>query len=203
MANVNFNFLVGQSSIFEAYSTIIKSPSIDDEDIVILCHDDIDILTPYNQFPYILKHALYPKSIGFVGVAGTTNLTENAVWWDREQWNLGNHRGFVFHGDDHLEMVPTHYGHPYNAQVAILDGLFLAAKAKVLRDIGLEKPVNFEGEWDYYDIVYTKRAHENGYENHVLPLLIRHASFGDLAGRESWYKNRDSFIKETVFPITL
>ena len=82
-----------------------------------------------------------------------------------------------------------------------MDGLFLAAKAKTLKEIGLDKPEYFEGDWDFYDIHYTMKAHQTGLINKVVPIIVLHNSFGNLAGRESWHKNREAFIKNTDLPV--
>ena len=82
-----------------------------------------------------------------------------------------------------------------------LDGLFLAARKEVWEEVGLQKPSYFEGQWDFYDIHYTTKSHILGYKNYTIPLNIVHYSGGDLVGRDSWHKNRMSFIANTQLPI--
>ena len=96
---------------------------------------------------------------------------------------------------------PTFYG-PYD-NVAVLDGLFLAAKAKNLKTVGLEKPQYFEGEWDFYDIHYTTTALKHGMKNRAVPIPMIHHSSGQLVGRDSWHKNRQAFINNNTLPIIL
>ena len=84
-----------------------------------------------------------------------------------------------------------------------MDGLFLAARGEVLREVGLDKPEYFEGGWDFYDIHYTITAHEKKYHNRVLPINILHNSKGELVGRDSWHKNRQAFIDRTNLPIII
>jgi hypothetical protein len=79
----------------------------------------------------------------------------------------------------------------------------LAAKPKVIEDVGLSRPEFFEGEWDFYDIHYTTQAHLKGYSNQVIDLNILHNSRGELVGRESWHKNREAFIANNDLPIEL
>jgi len=146
------------------------------------------------------RFVLLPET-GFVGPAGTTYLSPNAVWWDQDVWKAGLHRGKVSHLDDQGKEYLTEYG-PADDVVA-LDGLFLAARAKVVRDIGLDKPEYFEGEWDFYDIHYTTTAFEKGYTNKVIDMNILHNSRGELVGRESWHKNRLAFIQNTELPIRI
>ena len=136
---------------------------------------------------------------GFIGPAGTTYLGTDAVWWNHVNWSKGMHKGLVFHGKNKLET--TYYGH--YGQVVVLDGLFLACRARILDDLKLTKPAFFNGEWDFYDIWYTYQAHTKGYKNKAAPILLRHESFGELAGRDSWHKNREAFISVARLPVKI
>ena len=196
--NVDTKLLVGAKSIFSGYAKALKLANPDDEDIVILCHDDIEILSSKEYFAKALAYKLVDDKTGFVGVAGTTHLSQDAVWWNHQLWSQGKHRGLVFHGNSIENAQSTYYGQ--NERVVVLDGLFLASKAKVLRDVGLEKPEYLEEAWDFYDIHYTYTANEKGYNNYTIPIFIMHNSFGDLAGRDSWHKNRLNFINKHNLP---
>jgi hypothetical protein len=199
--DIETDLLVNKSSIFSAYAEQFEldKDNLDDEDIIILCHDDIEILTDSSIFKEYLIGNLHPKKIAFVGVAGTTRLEKNAIWWNHDNWRKGLHRGLVFHGKSLSTMDPSWYGKP--GKVVVLDGLFLAAKVRTLKEIGLEKPDIFTGEWDFYDIWYTLTAYEKGYENKVIPVHVRHQSTGELVGRDSWHDNRTAFIKKFTLPI--
>lgn len=196
---VRSKVLVGQKSIFEAYSFALTDEQIRDDETVILCHDDIFIKSEPKDFLNQLSKLDDPKT-GFIGVAGTTELGLNAVWWDKDVWAQGKHRGEVWHGEVH-DCFRTTFG-PVG-QVVVLDGLFLAAKAITLRNIGLKKPDYFEGDWDFYDLHYTSKALELGLENHVVNIEVIHNSKGELVGRDSWFLNREAFIKNTNLPLTL
>ena len=200
-AGIKAKFLVGQKSIFDGYSNALERFDIQDTDIVILCHDDIEILTDPEVFKNIIVSNCLLHDTGFVGVAGTTELSLDAVWWNHGLWQQGKHRGHVYHGKDILTADSTYYGKP--EQVVCLDGLFLAANGKVLKEVGLKKPEYFEGDWDFYDIHYTVSAHKKKYKNKVVPIQILHNSGGELVGRDSWHKNRQAFIEKTNLPIYL
>jgi GT2 family glycosyltransferase len=202
---VNIKLLTAQNSIFEAYQKGVDSCSANDEDIIILCHDDLQILSTKPQFIASLVKCAYSET-GIVGPAGTTNLGEDAVWWQQGRWQAGFHRGQVKHfipseTKDSPTIDTTHYG-PHGRVVA-LDGLFLAARKEVWDHIELQKPKYFEGKWDFYDIHYTTKAHLLGYKNFTIPLDMIHHSGGELVGRDSWHKNREAFISHTQLPLRI
>ena len=124
------------------------------------------------------------------------------MWWNQREWQEGKHRGQVAHYDEkEKRQWTTTYGDP--GDVVVLDGLFLAARARVIRDIGLEKPKDFVGEWDFYDIHYTSTAFLQGYTNKVIPMKVLHRSLGELVGRDSWHQNRAAFIAKTDLPLEI
>jgi GT2 family glycosyltransferase len=194
--------LAEQSSIFEAYSKGVESFDASPDDVIIMCHDDLEFKLTSEQLRQRLEEYFEEKEdTGFVGPAGTTFLTQNAVWWDQNTWRLGAHRGKVAHINEKGETYDTNYG-PFG-QVVVLDGLFLASKKRVLDEIGLDKPEYFEGEWDFYDIHYTSQAHKAGFKNYAVDIPIIHHSRGELVGRESWHKNREAFIRKNSLPLML
>ena len=198
---ISVYLLAGAKSIFKAYSGAFERINPEDDDIVLFCHDDIEIREDPSEFVNKLTSTLALPEAGFAGPAGTTKVTNNAIWWDQEVWQAGGHRGRVCHLDPEGNEYVTHYGEPED--VVVLDGLFLAAKSQVIKDIGLNKPEYFEGEWDFYDIHYTSQAYLKGYTNKVLNLDILHNSRGELVGRGSWHKNREAFIANNELPIEI
>lgn len=196
--DIKTTLFIGHSSIFRAYSRGLRTCDLSPDDIVILCHDDIQILSDREDFKETLERELSDPRVGFVGVAGTTLLGKDAVWWNHENWKAGKHRGFIFHGSKADFEGATSYG--ACGQVVVLDGVFLAARVSTLQKIGLDKPSYFSGEWDFYDIHYTYTAHKMGLENRTVPIILCHSSKGELAGRDSWHKNRESFIKNSELP---
>ena len=194
--------MCGQSSIFNAYKTAFDKVNPDPDDLFLFCHDDIEIHEAPEDFIEKIKKETEDDDVAFIGPAGTTDLGTNAVWWDREKWRAGKHRGRVYHvHPDQKYPVDTLYGFPGN--VVALDGLFLGARAKTIRRVGLEKPEYFEGEWDFYDIHYTTKAFQLGYTNKAVDIKIIHHSLGELVGRDSWHKNREAFISKTELPLQI
>jgi hypothetical protein len=199
--SIKILLLANQKSIFTGYKTAFEKVNPNPEDIIILCHDDIEIRENPQVFVQKIKDLLQKEKCGFIGPAGTTNLGYDAVWWEQERWKQGLHKGKVTHIDPEKQEYLTYYGPPED--VVVLDGLFLAAKASLLTEIGLGKPPYFVGEWDFYDIHYTSQAHLKGYTNTVLDMDILHNSRGELVGRDSWHKNREAFILKTQLPLVL
>jgi hypothetical protein len=197
---VDVILLPNKKSIFEAYKeglSLIEQKGAKPNDVVILCHDDIEIINKPEHFREQLAKIAINYKVGFAGPAGTTLLGPTAVWWDHTIWQQGHHSGFVLHGTKHNHHT-TYYGE-YRRVVA-LDGLFLAARYQILESIKISKPDQFEGLWDFYDIYYTMQTHKKGLHNMTMPFFIRHESMGELAGRDSWHKNREAFIKMYNLP---
>ena len=194
----------GCSSIFEAYEKGIDKAEVSAKDYVVMCHDDIHILTNPEDFNSIIEGFLQKNKIGFLGVAGTKIFQESCVWWDGMQFPDQKHlSGSVYHGSTLMDMQSTYYGH--TGRVVVLDGVFLACKGSTLRTIKLQKPEGFIGDWDFYDIYYTLQAHMRNLDNYTAPLQIFHRSLGETAGKEGWHANKEAIKAKlwTKFPIGL
>jgi len=179
--------------IFSAFDDGVKTEDVLADDYVIFCHDDIEILTNPKDFNLFIEKNLEDSNSGFVGVAGTRFLRATAVWWEGESPtnHMNSLAGSVYHGDKKKEIYQTYFG-PLG-DVAVMDGLFLAAKGRTVNTIQLKKPKTFTGKWDFYDIFYTSQAHLKGLRNRVIPLDIIHYSKGEIKGKTSWYENREAF----------
>jgi len=193
--------IAGAKSIFLAYKGAFEKSKPNPEDIIIMCHDDIEIRENPEIFVEKLKTTLDRDMVAFAGPAGTTFLGEDAIWWEQNRWQQGYHRGKVTHVDPDKGEYLTQYGPPED--VVVLDGVFLAAKARILTEIGLEKPPYFSGEWDFYDLHYTSLAFIKGYMNTILDINIVHYSIGELVGRDSWHNNRAAFIGNNGLPLKI
>jgi len=196
-ANIKYHVSYDANSMFEGYQTGLDTLNPGREDIVIMCHDDIEVLSDRVVFKRTLEEALAKKSVGFVGPAGTTYLGSDAIWWDINRRATGLHSGFVFQGDDHNTMTPNYFGPCRN--VVVIDGLFLAARRETLDQIGLGKPKEFPTNWDFYDLYYTLSAYEQGFTNKTVPIVVLHNSNGYM--RETWDANRQAFRKMFRLPV--
>tara|TARA_R110000765_G_scaffold391844_1_gene484826 strand:+ start:5341 stop:6042 length:702 start_codon:yes stop_codon:yes gene_type:complete len=196
-AGYTVKVLVGESSIFKAYSNAARECKLAAQDKVVMCHDDIEILSKPEVFNSLLDtHFKTPKA-GFLGVAGTCYFPAHAVWWNgygvehKPMDSQNPLRGSIFHGETPESMRLDLYG-PHGNTV-VMDGVFLAATGAVLNSIQLTKPKSFEGGWHFYDIFYTYQAFKKGFVNRTSPMLLRHESVGE--SDELYNKNRLAFLK--------
>ena len=196
--NINHRWLIGEKSIFDAYKKEVERINPADNDIIIMCHDDIEIWDDQNQFIDTLDVCTKNK-IGFVGVAGTTHLKKEAIWWDMKQRQAGELKGFVWQGKGREEFYPNWFGP--QGRVVALDGCFMAASGKTLKNLNMDKPKYFPGDWDFYDIHYTIQAYNKGLTNLVVPIHILHNSPGEMVAGRGWAENRAGFIKNERLPI--
>lgn len=196
-AGIKYHVSYDAPSMFKGYQMGIDALKPEPDDNVILCHDDIEIITDRNEFRNVIDSHLNVATTGFIGVAGTTNLGRDAVWWDMARRQQGLHSGFVFQGTERCTMTPNYFGPCKN--VVVLDGCFIACKKRLLDVVGLDKPKQFPGDWDFYDLLYTLTAYEAGYNNKTVPIIIMHNSSGFT--RENWNLNREAFIRMFRLPV--
>ena len=86
-----------QESIFRAYDLAFKKIDPEPDDLVIFCHDDIEISDAPEDFINKLIEETESDDVGFVGVAGTSILEKDGVWWNKDNWRAGKHRGRAYH----------------------------------------------------------------------------------------------------------
>lgn len=162
-----------------------------DDDIFVMAHDDIEILSNHGSFYRLLEICNKP-GVGFIGVAGASrydNMGMQGAWWNAR--HTGEARGFVFQGGSNETMTPNWFGH--YGQVVVLDGCFLACSYKTLKAVGLDKPHYLTSDWDFYDIHLTLKAHLLGLNNFAVPIIIRHESAGEM--RPGWFEAKNQFAK--------
>jgi GT2 family glycosyltransferase len=154
---------------------------------VMFIHDDARLWCSSEIFSNALKKASDPET-GFVGVAGTTKLSETGCWWQDPSTCLGS----VFHPNPqrgvHQNCWPG--GAAFYGEALVLDGLLLLTNWDVLERLGGFRE-DLKG-FHFYDIDITLRAHLNGLKNYVVPLPIYHNSIGELS--PAWEEARRSFV---------
>lgn len=178
-------------SIYEGHKENIeffRALNLEPDDIIVLCHDDLDLISNSEDLLAYLNVARKP-GVGFVGVAGSCYIPSDGAWWNARKTN--DARGFVFQGANPETMMPNYFGKA--GQVVVLDGCFLAITYKNLMKIGLDEPEYLETGWDFYDIHMTYKAHLDGFSNYVVPIITMHESPGMM--REGWYTAKDKFMR--------
>ena len=145
-----------------------------DDSLVVFCHDDLWLgdapLEP------ALSEAL--SRFDLVGVAGNGRRVSllQAWWLDPETgtWDHPHLVGQLRHGDPESSLLDT-YG-PTPAPAALLDGVFLAGRAGVLRRAGLAFDPQLP--FHFYDLDFCRAAERAGLRIGVWPLDLIHASGG-------------------------
>lgn len=178
------------SSVYSGHAENMKYDTLKDDDVVLMIHDDVEILSTPQEACKWLKLLENPE-IGFIGVAGTTKFDKDlgGMWWQARHY--GKTRGFVFQGKDNLTMTPNHFG-PFG-QVSVLDGCFLACTYRTYKKYCQTKPNYLSSDWDFYDIHMTSAAFLDGLKNYAVPIIVRHESDGQM--RPEWFKAKDEFMK--------
>ena len=168
------------SSIFAAYSAGVGSLQPEDDDIVMLVHDDVAFDgSPLALRQSLERHLAHP-GVGFVGAAGTRQLHPELVWW-RGQDDMTTLAGMCHHGLQPSDPASFRSFFGPFGRVVVLDGVLLAATGRTLRTVRLEVPAGLGDVWHFYDVSYTLQAHVSGLANLALPLGLRHASRGQVS----------------------
>jgi hypothetical protein len=168
-------------SLASAYNAAVARTAAE---IVVLSHDDIDIVAP--DFAARLVHAL--SEFDVVGVIGTTRSTGPAVGWAGHP----HLRGWITHRTppEHEWCVDVLDSRPCAAGVTGLDGVLLAARRDVLAAVPFDART-FDG-FHLYDLDWSLRAARAGFRLGVRgDLLVVHASRGRYDA--TWQRHADRF----------
>ena len=155
-------------SLAEAYNRGIESSS---GDIVLLSHDDIDVLTP----DFALRLQSHLSRFDVVGVMGATDLSGPAWSWSRHPYL----RGWITHhepGEDDWDAAVVD-PRPIAGDCVVLDGVLMAANRAVFDEIQFDDET-FDG-FHLYDTDWSFRAYQAGCNIATAgELLVVHASRG-------------------------
>jgi hypothetical protein len=178
----NFN----QFSLPQIYNTAHREHYSDDS-IMVFCHNDITFKT--NNWGRLLLTKFNSTDFDIIGVAGSTYLAENGVWWDDKSKMFG----IVEHTDSINTWTSEYSKHipGYIKPVVLVDGLFIAVNYD-----------NITNDWDedfkgfhYYDISFGFNNVLSGNNIGVTTdIRILHQSIGMV--NEQWEENRKLFIKK-------
>lgn len=186
------------SIAFSEYNTdplpIVYNDAIDDfvdlNDWLVFVHDDVII-----EAPEALERQLNQLGNNFdvVGCAGVRDFTlkEPALWHlmsDRTQ-----HRGAVAHLHDDGRKFMTSFG-AYPDRVILIDGVFIAAKSKVLKKVRFD--TNNPAGFHFYDLSFSLDCHKAGFKIGVGDITITHASPGLKHITDEWKQGQEWFLKK-------
>lgn len=124
------------------------------------------------------------QDTGFLGVAGALSLHPGQAWWNEESVS-----GAVLHASSSGVNL-NGYG-PFG-RVAVVDGLFLMARASLFDELG---PVRNHRGFHFYDMELSLRAHLAGKKNWTIPLLLMHFSGGKTIEDSEWQAAASSFAE--------
>ena len=177
----------------EVYNEAIEEAAPDD--VLVFVHDDVRV--DDWMLSQRLQEAL--QHFDVVGVAGNTRVQHRQVTWylQPEQpgvpspWDHEYLTGAIGHGSPRSRI--TMYG-PSPQPARLLDGVFLAARASVLKQSG----VRFDPAlaFHFYDLDFCLQAHAAGLRLGTWPIALTHASGGESISSELWADARVLFLEK-------
>lgn len=172
----------GTHSLPQAYNHAIDNSKYD---ILVCIHDDVYLEKGWDR--KILNY-FNNTSYGILGVAGTTDLSENGMWWKDKHRMVGN----VYHKNKR-GWVETKYCEIQPNKIiptVCVDGLFIAIDKTKIQERFDER---FDG-FHFYDVPFCVSNFEKDVEIGVITdLKIKHESIG--VPNEQWFKNREKFVE--------
>ncbi len=175
-----------QFSLPEVYNRAMREYN-GDNIIMVFCHNDIIFRT--KNWGKLLLNKFNNTNYSILGVAGTTYLSNNGIWWD----DRTKMHGVVEHTDGYNTWV-NEYSKPragYIKPVVLVDGLFIAVDGKKVYHLWDEE---FKG-FHLYDLSFCIPNYLDGCEIGVTTdIRILHKSVGMV--NEQWDVNRKQFIEK-------
>ena len=163
--------LAGQTSIGQAYNSILEAYRGRGFDAIILQHDDLQI-ADHDHVEKILTLFAEDPGLGLIGVAGGM-YGAGLAWWNAHPI-----------GRVQAESVVVDFG-ARSGNVDLLDGCFLAISPAALEWVGFHERPGFHG----YDCDYSMRVHDAGMRVVVADIAVHHHTelgFDDAASHEDW-----------------
>jgi len=157
-----------------------------DDDIIVYCHNDIEFKTK-NWGKILINKFMSNPEFGVIGLAGSTELTENGIWWN----NKATCYGIVDHTDGFKEWT-TRFSYEIKniKEVAVIDGVFIAVNPDISN---WEFNENFKG-FHMYDISFSLDNFIDKIKIGVITdIRILHQSVGMV--NQEWENNRLKLIQ--------
>lgn len=172
----------GTHSLAQAYNQAIETSKYN---LLVCIHDDIHLEKGWDK--KLLKY-FNESDYGILGIAGTTDLSENGMWWQEQSRMVGS----VLHKHKN-RWIETKYCEK-NPNVIIpvvcIDGLFIALDKTKIQEKFDER---FDG-FHFYDIPFCLANFKKDVEIGVVTdIKIKHDSVGK--PNEKWFANRKKFAE--------
>lgn len=173
-------------SLSEIYNRGFKE-HFEDNTIYVFCHNDIIFKT--TDWGKVLLRKFNNSDYDILGVAGSTYIAENGVWWsDRSKMH-----GCVEHTNGVSSWVSEYSNERVGliVPVVLVDGVFIAIKPDSNMVEWNEKYNNFH----FYDVVKSVENYLEGFNIGVInDIRILHKSVGQT--NDKWEENRIQFVNE-------
>jgi hypothetical protein len=160
-------------------------------EIVVFSHDDVRFATP--DFAARLADAMQAGDM--IGVAGTTRLGGPALLWSGHPHLFGAITQKA-DGESDYEFGVLSLAGPRIEGAQGLDGVFIAARREVVRDVGFD-PAAFD-RFHFYDLDFSYRAHLAGARLTIASdLALIHRSRGQFDAL--WKAAQSTFARKFAF----
>jgi glycosyltransferase involved in cell wall biosynthesis len=175
----------GEKNLSQVYNEIINES---DNDIIVLCHDDIYFDTN-NWSSKLIK--LFDKNpeYGILGMAGTTHMPISGTWWDdrTKMYGIVNHEN----GGKKWESRYSNSFENSIKPVVVVDGVFIAIHRKRIKELFDETVDGFH----MYDVNFCFKNFLSDVNIGVLTnIRITHKSIG--MTNEQWEVNKNIFVEK-------
>lgn len=192
-----FNLTIISGDHYDLFSGFNLGAKQTKGELLAFIHDDVQFLgNPLTTGPALAM--LAEPTTGFVGVAGSRFLPEDACWWGGgTRVDVMNEcRGMAAHADSfefgmHVNVWPT--GAAKFGRVLVLDGVLLMCHRRTFEQLGGFDEKGYKG-FDFYDVDITFRASMANLANFAAPIPILHQSGGIPGPR--WDANRKIFLSK-------
>lgn len=175
-------FYNGGLSLTKAYNQGLKQAK---NEIVVFCHDDIEIETKQWGNKLIKQFKRNPE-YGIIGVAGSKNMPVSGRWWEDQKKMYGRVK-HTKDGKSWLSAYSDDLGQELE-EVVNIDGVFFAAHKDRIKQEFNESVEGFH----FYDVTFSFENYLSGVKIGVSTLIkINHHSIG--ITNDEWEKNRADF----------
>jgi hypothetical protein len=174
----------GEFSLTQVYNKILDQS---ENDIVVLCHDDI-YFDSKNWGTKLLNHFKRNEDYGILGVAGSTQLPKSGKWWE----DFSKLKGIVNHESGGKKWESKYSSSRGNQidDVLLVDGLFIVVHKKRIKKNFDENVLGFH----FYDVDFSFRNFLEDVKIGVMyDIRITHKSVGQT--NEQWELNRQKFAE--------